>query len=113
MFLDCFNLVERPYKVPLNTFGCILFVTPPSLFVIYLMLVASKMTYVYFALLSVLGVAFHVMQKVVKHYHLVDYVEAPKRVKRTKTKSPEKKSDLGNAIETAEISQDGNDDNVR
>jgi amino acid transporter len=75
--------VERPYRVPVNTFGCILLVTPPSLFLLYLMAIASTMTYVYFAVLCVFGFGFHSLQKVLKHYHLAEYVEAPKRPKRT------------------------------
>jgi amino acid transporter len=76
--------LERPYRVPLNTFGCILFITPPCIFLICLMLIASKMTYIYCAALCTLGVGFYVFQKFAKHYHLIAYVEEPP--KRTKKK---------------------------
>lgn len=80
--------IERPYRIPLNTFGCVLLITPACLFLFYLMLIASKMTYVYFAILSIFGVGFHFVQKVVKHYKLVEYAEAPQRKKKTVQKSP-------------------------
>jgi hypothetical protein len=69
--------VERPYRIPLNTVGCALFVTPPCIFLFYLMTVASRMTYIYVGVLCVMGVLFQFMQKIVKHYDLVEYVEAP------------------------------------
>jgi len=71
------------------------------------MSVASKMTYVYFAALSVLGVAFHAMQKVMKHYHLVDYVEAPKRPKRKKN-SLEKKASFDRVSSRSSFDEEGN-----
>lgn len=80
--------VERPYRVPLNTFGCILFIIPPCIFLVYLIVVASKMTYIYFSLLSIFGLGFHFVQKVVKHYKLVEYVKAPKRIKKKKPTPP-------------------------
>jgi hypothetical protein len=73
--------VERPYKIPLNTFGCILFVTPPVLFLFVLMAVASKVTYLYLLCLSLFGIGFHFLQKFAKHYHFLEYVEAPVRKK--------------------------------
>jgi len=79
-----YAIVERPYRIPLNTFGCILFVIPPSIFLIYLMLIASRMTYVYSAGLCIFGVGFHGFQKLAKHYHWLEYVEAPKRNKKLK-----------------------------
>ena len=79
-------LVERPYRIPLNNFGCILFVLPPMIFLVYLMLIASKSTYLYLLLLLVFGVAFYFMQKFSKHYKLMEYVEAPKRKRKTVVK---------------------------
>lgn len=52
------------------------------MFLVYLMLIASKMTYVYCGVLCTLGIAFHCFQKVVKHYNWVAYAEAPKRIKK-------------------------------
>ncbi|CAB9520378.1 Probable polyamine transporter [Seminavis robusta] len=74
--------VERPYRIPLNAFGCFLFVVPPTTFLIYLMLIASKQTYVYLLLLIIMGVGFYLMQKFSKHYGWMEYVEAPKRERR-------------------------------
>lgn len=79
-----YTIVERPYRIPLNTFGCVLFVIPPSIFLIYLMLIASRMTYVYSAGLCIFGVVFHGFQKLAKHYNWLEYVEAPKRTKKMK-----------------------------
>lgn len=68
---------ERPYRVPLNTFGCILFVLPPCLICIVLMIFASKVTYVYFTVLVSFGAIAHLLQKVGKHRSWWEYVEAP------------------------------------
>ena len=69
--------VERPFKLPFNTFGCILFVVPPTLICCFLLISASKMTYVYFSILSLFGLAFVFLQKFAKHYGWVEYAEAP------------------------------------
>jgi amino acid transporter len=79
--------IERPYRIPLNTFGCVLFILPACLFLIYLMLIASKLTYVYFAGLTLVGICFHLFQKCSKHYKWVEYVEAPKRQRTNKKKA--------------------------
>ena len=75
--ISSYNTVERPYKVPLGTVGCCIFITPPSLICIYLLLVASKMTYVYFSILSICGVLFVWLQKFAKHYGWVEYAQPP------------------------------------
>ena len=69
--------VERPFKLPFNTFGCILFVIPPTLICCFLLISASKMTYIYFSILSLFGLAFVFLQKFAKHYGWVEYAEAP------------------------------------
>ena len=74
--------VERPYKIPFGTFGCILFVTPPCLICIYLMLIASKMTYIYFALLVALGGLFYLSIKAAKLHEWCDFVERPAKLRR-------------------------------
>jgi len=48
--------VYRPYRVPLNTAGCIAMVIPPCIVTILLMLMASFMTYIYFAVSVLLGI---------------------------------------------------------
>jgi len=48
--------VYRPYRVPLNTTGCIAMVIPPCIVTILLMLMASFMTYIYFAVSVLLGI---------------------------------------------------------
>jgi len=80
-------LVERPYRIPLNTFGCILFIIPSCVFLIFLMLIASKMTYVYFFAMFLVGFGFHVFQKFAKHYHLIEYAERPPKRSKKKTKA--------------------------
>jgi amino acid transporter len=69
--------VERPFKLPLSTFGCFLFIIPPSLICCFLLISASKMTYIYFSILSLFGLAFVFLQKFAKHYSWVEYAEAP------------------------------------
>ena len=69
--------VNRPFKLPFNTFGCILFVIPPTLICCFLLISASKMTYIYFSILSLFGLAFVFLQKFAKHYGWVEYAEAP------------------------------------
>jgi amino acid transporter len=71
--------VDRPYRIPLNTFGCICFALPPSLFLIYLILIASKTTYIYCVGICVFGFVFQGFQKMAKHYDWVKYAEAPTR----------------------------------
>lgn len=86
-YLFIAKTVDRPYRLPFGPFGCLLFVIPPSLLLVYLILIASKMTYVYFGVLTLVGFSFHLFQKIAKHYKLVEYLEAPKR-QRPKTKTP-------------------------
>ena len=76
--------MDRPYSIPVNTFGAILLILPPMAFLIYLMLIASKQTYIYLLLLIVFGVSFYMLQKFSKHYHWIEYMEAPKRTKKIK-----------------------------
>lgn len=81
--------VERPYRIPLNTFGCVLLIIPPCLFLIYLMLIASKLTFVYCGAMCALGVGFHTFQKIAKHYHLIQYVEEPPKRKKKPKPQPD------------------------
>lgn len=74
--------VNRPYKVPLGTVGCALFVTPPIILCMYLMFIASRMTYIYFAVLTAFGVLFYIGAKAAKHHHWCEFSEPPKKKKR-------------------------------
>ena len=81
---------EQPggFRIPLNTFGCILFVIPPSFICLFIMATASKVTYVYVAGLIVFGMGFHMLQKTGKHYNWWEYATAPisKRASKHKAK---------------------------
>jgi hypothetical protein len=46
------------------------------------MILASKMTLIYFSFLTRFGGVFHFVQKLAKHYDWWDYVEAPPKKKR-------------------------------
>lgn len=76
------------FRLPFNTFGCILFVIPPSLICLFIMATASKVTYIYVAALVVFGFGFHWIQKAAYHYSWWEYVEAPvsKRASKLKAK---------------------------
>lgn len=41
--------LKRPYRIPLNTFGCILMIIPPLVFTTIIMMLASYVTYIYAA----------------------------------------------------------------
>jgi amino acid transporter len=41
--------LERPYRIPMNTFGCCLLIVPPIFFTIVIMMLASSVTYIYAA----------------------------------------------------------------
>jgi amino acid transporter len=41
--------LARPYRIPLNTFGCILLIIPPLFFTTVIMMLASYVTYIYAA----------------------------------------------------------------
>ena len=60
---------------------------PPSLFLLFLLAIASRMTYIYFASLLAFGIVFQFFQKAAKHYNWIQYAEAPKRIKK-KVASP-------------------------
>lgn len=68
--------LRRPYRLPFGTVGCILFVLPSCCICLFIMMVASKMTYLYVVILILFGVFFHFLQKVAKHYDWWEYVEA-------------------------------------
>ena len=74
------------FRLPFNTFGCILFVIPPSFICLFIMATASKVTYIYVAALVTFGMGFHVTQKAAKHYSWWAYAEAPKSKKGAKQK---------------------------
>jgi amino acid transporter len=71
--------LERPYRIPLGVVGCILFLIPSCGICLFLILVASKRTYIYVGILVLFGIFFHFLQKAGKHYHWWTYVEAPKK----------------------------------
>jgi len=80
---------ERPYRIPMNTFGCALFITPPCLICIFLMVFASRMTYLYFTVLVCFGACAHLLQKMGKHHDWWAYVEAPpKKTGKKKANNP-------------------------
>lgn len=54
--------VPRPYRIPLNTMGCMLFIAPPVLMTVVVMLLASYMTYIYFCAALVLGLVVYKIQ---------------------------------------------------
>lgn len=71
------NDVIRPYRIPLNTLGCILFITPSCLICLFVMASATKTTFVYFVVLLSFGISFHFLQKLGKHYNWFEYAVAP------------------------------------
>jgi amino acid transporter len=79
---------DRPYRIPLNTFGCILFIIPPCTVCIVLMLYASKMTYVYFTILVCFGAVAHLLQKIGKHHDWWEYAVAPPKKTKSKKLNP-------------------------
>lgn len=74
------------FRLPCGTVGCILFVIPPSLICVFIIMTASKMTFIYVAFLIVFGLCFHMLQKAAKHYSWWAYCEAPKPKKGSKHK---------------------------
>lgn len=58
----CQSDVPRPYRIPLNTLGCVLFVAPPVLMTVIIMLLASYMTYIYFAAALGFGLVIYRVQ---------------------------------------------------
>uniref|UniRef100_A0A6S8J0A1 Cationic amino acid transporter C-terminal domain-containing protein n=1 Tax=Amphora coffeiformis TaxID=265554 RepID=A0A6S8J0A1_9STRA len=70
---------EKPegFRLPFNTFGCILFIIPPCFICLFIMATASKVTYVYVAALVIFGAGFHWAQKAAKHYNWWEYAQAP------------------------------------
>lgn len=54
--------VPRPYRIPLNTCGCILFVAPAVLMTLLVMALASYMTYIYFSAALICGLLIYRMQ---------------------------------------------------
>jgi len=47
--------LERPYKVPLNTFGCVLLITPTILVTLAIMSLATYTTYAFVIFVSLIG----------------------------------------------------------
>lgn len=58
--------VERPYKIPLNTVGCIILIIPPVVLTFLLMLMASYITYIYCFAFILLGLVWYRIQNVAK-----------------------------------------------
>ncbi len=46
---------HRPWKVPLNTFGCILFLLPTMVFMIIIIVIASWKSYVFALVFGIIG----------------------------------------------------------
>jgi amino acid transporter len=68
--------LRRPYRVPLNIVGCLLFVLPSCIICMLVMMLASKMTYVYVLAMVLCGIIFHFVQKAAKHYGWWEYATA-------------------------------------
>jgi amino acid transporter len=81
------DALERPYRLPCGTVGCILFVFPSCCICLFLIVVASKRTYVYVVILVLFGICFHFLQKAGKHYHWWAYAEAPKKKRKASMKT--------------------------
>jgi amino acid transporter len=79
--------LERPYRIPFGTVGCILFLLPPCCICLFLIVVASKRTYVYVFILILFGICFQFLQKAGKHYHWWAYAEAPKYTRKGNMKA--------------------------
>jgi len=74
MKLSSLHAVHRPYKVPLGTLGCIIFVLPACLTMILLLCMASYKTYMYFFGFTILGVIGHFIVDVAKHRNWCEFV---------------------------------------
>lgn len=79
------------FRLPFGTFGCILFVTPPCCICVFIMITASKVTYIYVTALVAFGLGFHWLQKTAKHYSWWEYAEAPKPKRASKHAAKETK----------------------
>lgn len=79
--------VERPFRLPFGTFGCILFVLPSCLICILIMVTASKMTYLYIFFLVVFGAVFQLVQKAAHHHNWWEYVKAAPKNKKNQKKA--------------------------
>ncbi|KAI2508238.1 Amino acid permease [Fragilaria crotonensis] len=68
--------LRRPFRLPFGTVGCVLLVLPSCCIAIFVMMVASKMTYLYVLVMVLFGAFFHFLQKTAKHYDWWQYAEA-------------------------------------
>ena len=68
--------LRRPFRLPLGTVGCILFVIPSCCITIFVMMMATKMTFLYVLVMVVFGAFFHLLQKTAKHFDWWEYAEA-------------------------------------
>jgi len=66
--------VPRPYRVPLNTFGCILMLIPPSLMTLFVMAYATKMTFLYISAIVIGGIGLFELQKIARKNDWCEYV---------------------------------------
>ena len=66
------TIIKRELVAPTAVYYFI----PPCLVCMFIIMTASKMTYVYVAALIVFGAGFHWMQKVAKHYNWWEYAQA-------------------------------------
>jgi amino acid transporter len=55
--------LDRPWRVPLNTFGCIIFLIPTFFFVLLVMALATSGTYIFCAATNIVGVGMYMARK--------------------------------------------------
>lgn len=68
--------LERPYKLPLNTTGCILFMIPPIALCVFVMSLASFRTYGFALVANAIGLLlFEARKKHVKRYNRLSHEE--------------------------------------
>ena len=75
--------LRRPFRLPFGTVGCILFVLPSCCITIFVMMMATKMTYLYVLVMVLFGAFFHFIQKAAKHYDWWQYEVAKRSMSST------------------------------
>lgn len=66
---------SQPYRIPLNTFGCILFITPAIVSMLVILLASSYKTFVYCVGFLMLGAIGYWFQTLCRHKNWIEYVE--------------------------------------
>lgn len=84
--------IPEGFRLPFGKVGCILFIVPPCFICVLIMATASKVTFLYVAVLVVFGMGFHIVQKAAKHYSWWEYMEAP--IKHNPRKGSKHKANL-------------------